>query len=138
MTTKIDEALKLAKKNPALGHVFYDAFLNSAILLPVLAESSEKGSWRALDPKERFFPLFIKENDKKVVPVFDELVRLKNWSISSPLDYVTLAGYRLLNILDPSIGIMLNLGTDYSYYFSEELLKKLRENLKAVRPEEFH
>jgi len=129
--TLLDRALASAQQDRTLAPDFYDAFLNSEIVIPVQREDRIAGKWEQLGPKDRFFPLFIEFSEAKAVPVFDTLDRLKTWATGRDLDYLSVKSYVLLQILAPNIALVLNVDTDWTYTFTAEVLDDLR---RAMRP----
>lgn len=78
--TKVDEALKIAMENPSHANFFYDAFLNAPVYVPALRADKKPGEWRQLKIDERFFPLYLKHEEARAIPVFDTLEKLKTWA----------------------------------------------------------
>jgi hypothetical protein len=132
--TELDEALEIARRDPSRSGFFYDAFLNGDLLMPVQLEGAEKGSWKQVGPKDRFKPLFLNYEQTKVVPVFDRLDRLQAWAGSRALDFVPLRGHIMLVLVSAEVGMVLNLATNWTYYFSPEILQRLRTVMKPVTP----
>jgi len=143
--TPLDEALQTARANSQQANFFYDAFLNSDLFVPVRLLGTANGSWRRLGPQDKFQPLFIlssstessgasQEESSKVVPVFDQLERLKAWAQDRSFDYVEIRCHLFLRVLAAEVGLVLNAGTDYSHGFSPEILERLRAAMQPVQP----
>ncbi len=132
--TPIDHALHLAREDAKTGNMFYDAFLNAEIFIPVRKEGADQGTWSEIAPNERFFPLFLKHEETKVVPAFDKLERLQFWAESRALDYVKVRCHLFLKTLAPEIGLALNLATAYSHFFEAKTLDQLRQAAQSVMP----
>lgn len=133
--TPIDEALLIAQQDNSQANYFYDAFLNADLIFPVQRTGTTEGKWERLGMSDRFSPLFLAfDENKKAVPVFDTLARLKEWAAERKLDYVAIRGHLLLRIVDNSVGILLNLGTPFHYTLTADILNSLRRAMKPVRP----
>ena len=136
--TPLDEAMEAARKDPDKGHVFYDAFLNCDLLLPVKQEEDKESSFKELDDTEKFHPLFLKYEEKRVLPVFDTLDKLKHWAEKSKLDYVIVRGHKLTKMVESGVEMAVNLGTDHPYHFTGELLEMLIEHMQVITPEKLN
>lgn len=132
--SELDELLDLARKEPEKGHVYYDAFLNADLFFPVKRADGQSASWKALGRHEKFFPLFLPAESQKVVPAFDSLERLQSWAGEGALDYVTIRGHQLARLVAADVAIALNLGTPHAYLFTPELLARLRDAMRPIRP----
>ena len=67
-----------------------------------------------------------------MVPLFDSLERLQAWAGDKTLDYLTIRCYHFLKLLAPNVALVVNLGTDFSYYFPPDILDRLRKAMKPV------
>jgi len=123
--TKLDDALKVVRHDPEQGHVFYDAFLNSDMYIPVHLKD-EKPHGRQVGIDEKFHPLFVKFDGKKTVPMFDSLERLNEWAEGNDLDYVLVRAHLFLTLLDASVEVGLNPGTDFAHHFTGSDLERIR------------
>jgi uncharacterized protein YheU (UPF0270 family) len=132
--TPLDEALKSALADPKFANFFYDTFLNSIIVMPVKKEGTQQGNWTELSLKERFFPLFLSFENGRAVPVFDSKERLQTWSQNQNFDYIKIKAHVLLKLLDPSMAIVLNCGTEFEYVLTVEILDLLRNSMRPVNP----
>lgn len=132
--TEIDEALRAAQEDPKQANYFYDAFLNTEVFIPALAANKRPGEWKRLSASERFFPLYLKQNETRAIPVFDRLEKLKFWAGDRSFDYLTLQAHLFLKVIAPEIFIVLNEGTEYRYLFTPEILESLRQAAKPVVP----
>lgn len=132
--TPLDEALQSVLSDKKYANFFYDTFLNTTVFLPVQKEGTQEGTWTELGLKDKFFPYFLTFEKGKALPVFDSLERLKLWSQSKSLDYVKIKSHVLLKIVDPSMGVLLNAGTPFSYTLTSEILELLRSSMKPVNP----
>ena len=132
--TPIDQALQMAREDAKAGNLFYDAFLNSDVFIPVRKEGADQGSWSEVEANERFFPLFLKHQETKMVPVFDRLERLQFWAESRALDYVKVRCHLFLKTLAPDIGVALNLANAFSHFFEAKTVEHLRQATQTVLP----
>ena len=132
--TPIDEAMKIARESPSEGSFFYDAFLNSDLFMPVQIADQDSGTGRTVGWDEKFFPMFLKYGDVRVVSLFDRLERLNEWAGAKTPDYLLLRCHVLLKTISPGVGAVLNLGTPWVHYFSPDLVERLRQSIKNVTP----
>jgi len=131
--TDVDEALRVAQTNPAYANLFYDAFLNAEIFVPALRADKKPGEWMKLKTSERFFPLYLRHEEIRAIPVFDRLEKLKGWAKDRAFDYLTLQANLFLKVIAPEVAIVLNESTDLRYFFTPEILESLRNAVKIVR-----
>lgn len=132
--TPLDEALQSALADPKFANFFYDTFLNTIIVMPVKKEGTQTGSWTELSLKDRFFPLFLSFEKGRAVPVFDSLERLKHWSQNQSFDFIKIKAHVLLKLLDPSMAIVLNNGTEFEYILTSDILELLRNSMRPISP----
>jgi hypothetical protein len=132
--TELDEALQAAREDATQANYFYDAFLNAFLFMPAEMENKPEGTWQAVGPKDRFKPLFMASDDARVVPVFDQIDKLKNWAAPKSLDFLNLKTHVLLQLMGGDTLIVLNPGTEFAYAFKPELLDKLRGAMKPINP----
>lgn len=132
--TPLDEALSSALSDPKFSNFFYDTFLNTIIFTPVKKEGTQEGTWTELTLKDRFFPLFLSFENGRAIPVFDSGERLKAWSQSQNFDFLKIKAHVLLKILDPSMAIVLNSGTEFEYILTSEIVDLLRKSMRPTTP----
>ncbi len=132
--TPLDTALQMARDDQKTANLFYDAFLNAELFIPVKREGFEVGSWSETTPDERFFPLFLNLNGTKVIPVFDRLTRLQFWAESRSLDYLKVRCHQFLKSVAPDVAMALNLANAYHHLFPVETLGQLRQAAQVVVP----
>lgn len=130
--TEVDEALRAAMANSNEANYFYDTFLNAEVFIPALRADKKPGEWVRLKPSDRFFPLYLRKDEARVVPVFDRLEKLKIWADDKAFDYIVLQAHLFLRVVAPEIAIVLNEGTAYRYLFTVEILESLRGAAKPV------
>ncbi len=130
--TSLDQALVMAREDNAQGSLYYDAFLNTDLFIPVKREGFEEGSWTEVEADERFFPLFLKAQDTRVLPVFDRLDRLQTWAEERELDFLKVRCHLFIKTLPAEVAIAVNLGNAFYYLFTGELLEQLRQAAKPV------
>lgn len=132
--TELDDALEIAIKNPAQANFFFDTFLNTNIFVPALRDGQRPGTWTLIAATERFFPLFLRKEEKRAVPVFDTLEKLRVFAKERDFDYLILPAHIFLKVIAADVGILLNEGTPYRYEFSTDALEKLRAAAKPLPP----
>lgn len=130
--TEVDEALSAAQANPSHANFFYDAFLNAEVFVPALRADKKPGEWARLKSSERFFPLYLRHEEARAIPVFDRLEKLKTWAGDRAFDYLALQSHLLLKVIAPEIAIVLNEGTPHRYLFVPEVLDSLRSAMKPA------
>lgn len=131
--TPLDQALQRARDNNEEGNEFYDAFLNCDVFMPVQIGENRPPEGRAVAWDEKFFPLFLKYEEVRVVALFDQMERMNEWAKGKTLDYLHLRSHRLLQTLAGGTGAILNIGTPWVYYFPPEILEQLRTSMRGVR-----
>lgn len=132
LKTDLDEALEEARRDRTRANYFYDSFLNTDLFVPVQVQDASTGTWKEIGPSDRFYPLFLVYQEKKVIPIFDDMGRMKTWAQDKPLDYLKVRAHLFLKLVAAEVGLVLNLGTDYDFYFSGELLEQLRNAMRPV------
>lgn len=132
--TILDTALKAALADAKQGNFFYDVFLNTDLVVPVQEKNAGKGSWKCLGIEEKFYPLFLKFENGRAVPIFDTVDKLKNWAATKPLDYILIKGHHLIQMIDPSLFLVINLGMELNYTLTPQVLEQLRNSMTAVTP----
>ncbi len=132
--TDLDDALEMAKANPAQANFFYDAFLNATLFIPAQRADKSAGEWRAISKTERFYPLYLKDEEKRAVPVFDTLERLQNWADPTAFDYIELQGHLFLKVIAKDVSVFLNPGVPSNHHFPSDILERLRQSVKVVTP----
>lgn len=132
--TPVDIALQLAREDKKTGGLFYDAFLNAELFIPVRREGHDTGTWSETAANERFFPLFLNLEGTKVIPAFDRLERLQFWADARSLDYLKVRCHLFLNTVAPDVAMALNLGNAFHHLFPAEILQDLKRAAKTVVP----
>jgi hypothetical protein len=130
--TEVDVALGIAQSNPSHANLFYDAFLNAGIFIPALRADKKPGEWERIEASERFFPLYLRHEEVRAVPVFDRLDKLKTWAGDKAFNYLQLPAHLFLKVIAPEVAIVLNEGTPHRYLFTPEILESLRRAVKPV------
>ena len=130
--TPLDEALESARRNPDKPNDFYDALLNSDLVVPVFKEGSKVGTWQQLGLNDRFHPLFATVEGKKIVPVFDQIGRLKQWAAERTVDFLDIRCHVLLQLLGKDVGLLLNPGTPWHHPITPDIVDLLRRAMKPV------
>lgn len=132
--TELDQALEIARQNPAQANFFYDTFLNAPLYIPAQRQGKQEGEWEEIKKEERFFPLYLRNGEVRAVPVFDELERLQRWAEPKNFDYIVLPGHLFLKVIAKDVDILLNEGSDWRYHFTKQILEQLRNAVKQVLP----
>lgn len=132
--TAVDQALQMARDDQKNGNLFYDAFLNADLFIPVKRAKNETGTWSEVAANEPFFPLFLNLEGTKVIPAFDRLDRLQFWAEGRPLDYLKVRSHLFLKTVAHDVAMALNLGNAFHYLFTPEVLTQLRQAVRTVVP----
>lgn len=134
LETPLDEALRSALAEPKFANFFYDTFLNTQVFMPVKKEGTATGTWTELSLKDRFFPLFLSFENGRAVPVFDSKEKLETWSQNQSFDFLKIKAHVLLKLLDTSMSVVLNCGTELEYILTAEILELLRNSMRPITP----
>ena len=132
--TPLDEALQIAREDEKHANLFYDAFLNADLFIPVKRAKAEIGTWLEVPANEPFFPFFLNLEGTKVIPAFDKLERLQLWADGKALDYLKVRCHLFLKTVALNVAMALNLGNAFHYLFTPEVLKQLRHAARTVVP----
>jgi len=119
--TQLDHALAAADRGDAEAQAFYDVFLNARLYVPTAED--EPGS-----PAGTVNLLVADVDDEGIVPAFDSEARLTDWA-ERDAPFTVLPGHALIEQLDPTLQLALNVGTKHFKLFVETELAWLRERL---------
>jgi len=108
--------------------------LNTFVFMPVRKEGTQEGTFTELTLKDRFFPLYLKFENGRAIPCFDSEIRLKDWAQNQKFDFLKIKAHQLLKILDPSMAIVLNPGTEFEYILTSDILNLLRNSMRPITP----
>jgi hypothetical protein len=106
-------------------------FLRSVLFLPIKKEKTPGND-------EPFEPLFVKEEDKYFMPIFDTDERLTTWAGDqlSHMNYVEITGRDLIQGVGEKVYVCLNVGTEcYKEFSPDEVnhLKKVVARIESLR-----
>ncbi len=132
--TDLDQALEVARQNPAQANFFYDAFLNAPLFIPAMRADQKEGNWMQIKTSERFYPLYLRNGEVRAVPVFDTVDRMQDWAEPKIFDFIVLQGHLFLKVIAEDVDILLNEGTESRHHFTSEILHQLRNAAKPVLP----
>jgi hypothetical protein len=132
--TELDRALATAIENPAYANLFYDTFLNTEMFIPALRADKKPGEWEKIALTERFYPLYLRHEETRAIPVFDTIEKMKTWAENKAFNYLVLQSHLLMKVIAPEIALVLNEGTPHRYLFTPSILGTLRQVAKPVAP----
>ena len=116
--TALDKALSEACANAENSSNFYNLFLNSDLYLP-LSELPSASSPQSI------VPILIESSGSKYLMLFDEVDRLVDWA-KREIPFAQIPGHAILQMMDPSVLYVLNVGTEYMHEFVVDEVAWLR------------
>jgi|CXWL01.1.fsa_nt_gi hypothetical protein len=119
--TKIDEMLLAAQQGKATSDDFYNLFLNSEIFIPLI-EPPDPADPRSIKP------ILIEADGKNYLMMFDAEERLSAWA-KRKIDFAALSGHGIVQMMDPSMSWILNVGTEHMKQFVPEEIAWLKESI---------
>jgi hypothetical protein len=128
---KLDEALVELRQDmddAKKQSKFYDLFLNSTFLIPILKESEKQDLEIAAGTEREVLPLVVEAEGKDYLMIFDTLERLKDWTKDEEdVPCVEVAGHQLALTTAAPLHWAMNVGTEYSKQFFPEEIAWLKE-----------
>lgn len=105
---------------------FYSVFFRTRMFMPAYQQDSEE---------EPFTPLFLQEDEKFFISIFDSLSRLSTWAGDKydGLDYVEIDGSDVIRCIGTDfVYLSLNPGLDYYKEFSPDEIQRLKLMLAKI------
>lgn len=95
----------------------YLEFIKANFIIPIEKDSEE-------DPRV----LFLKDQDRILLPVFTQIEQLNLWAteIAQEIELLKLSGVDLLKGLGPEVTVCLNIGTEFYKEFNPQELARMR------------
>jgi hypothetical protein len=124
--TGLDRALDLARKDVRRSSDYYALFLNTELLIPTTG-APELDDQRADGGEAVFCPWLVEKEGTRYLMLFDSPEKLAAWA-KKEIGFVRLPGHVIMQIMDPSIHWMLNVGTTYAREFVSDEIKWLQKN----------
>ncbi len=126
--TPLDKAYALAQKDQSNADGYYDLFLNSTIYIPVWDAPERTGERRA-DNNETINPVIVENDNRHYLMIFDTEERLSAWA-QREIGFISVPGHAVVEMMDPKIHWMLNVGTDYLKEFVADEIQWLKDVLR--------
>lgn len=123
----LDAAVAAAREDPDQRAVFYDTFLRAELFIPTREPEGDEEP----DEDDAFTPLLVESDGVPYLLLFDSLERLQSWADREP-GFIRVPGRTLIEVMDPRLHWILNLGTSFTKEFVSEEISWLQ---KAVRRE---
>ncbi|MBI3549222.1 MAG: enhanced serine sensitivity protein SseB C-terminal domain-containing protein [Elusimicrobia bacterium] len=134
MTSALDDALAAAQKDQSKSDAFYDLFLRTVLIIPTVDGEGGDGAPRRAEEGASFNPVLLDNEGTPLLPVFDSERRLADWA-KRAISFVGIPAHALLEGMDPSVQIALNIGCPGFKLFVVDELRWLRERMAAAGPE---
>jgi len=120
--TALDSALAAAHLDKSKGMDFYSLFLNTELYLP-LNELPSK------EEPQKINPILIDKDGKLFLMLFDEESRLVSWA-KRQIPYAQIPGFAIVQMMDPEILYVLNVGTEHYHQFVKDEIEWLRKTVE--------
>ncbi|HEX5734554.1 MAG TPA: enhanced serine sensitivity protein SseB C-terminal domain-containing protein [Blastocatellia bacterium] len=133
--TPLDKALQAARQDKSKANEFYNLFLKTDIYIPTHDTPKKPNTKRRAGDDEKFTPVLLTHEGKTLLPIFDTLERLEAWA-NRPIGFIRISAHALLEAIDSSFHIALNLGTDYFKDFVSDEIKALQNTVRGATPRE--
>jgi hypothetical protein len=132
--TDLDRAVEAAREDPERRAAFYDVFLRAELFIPTreTPEEDAQAGDAAEDPS--FTPLLVESDGVPYLLLFDSLKRLHSWA-EREIGYIRVPGHTLVEVMDPRLHWILNLGTSFTKEFVSDEITWLQQILKRERVE---
>lgn len=88
------------------------------------------------DEEEPFTPLYTKQDDHYLMPVFSTLERLQTWAgeYIDQIQYVELSGWDLVRGIGEQVYLCVNFGTPFYKEFAPDEVKRLKMIVQRLMP----
>ena len=129
--TPLDKALQAAQSDNSKVNDFYNLFLATDIYVPTHDSSKVESGPRRTKEGETLSLVIFKDKDTDFLPIFDTLERLQAWA-GHELTYVRMPAQALLQSIDSSLHLALNVGTDHFKEFVSDEVKGLQDSVRAA------
>jgi len=126
--TDLDRAVEAAREDPDRRAAFYDVFLRSDLFIPTREEASETGE------DQSFTPLLVESEGVPYLLLFDSVERLHTWA-DGEIGHIRVPGHTLVEVMDPRLHWILNLGTRFTKEFVSDEITWLQQILQRERVE---
>ena len=126
--TPLDQALEESRrtKNEA---VFYNAFLNARLYLP-LADAATQAEGGRAGSEDRISPILIEADGQRYLMLFDTRERLAAWA-RREVPVAALPGHAIVAMMSPDHPWMLNAGTEHPKSFVSDEIRWLKRQMSA-------
>lgn len=124
---ELEVALIRASRDPNYELEFYKIFLESEIFVLINRELPSEERMFIVTEKTEIEFIAIKIGEKACLPIFSSLTRLNKYIGNNKATYIKIGTKDLLESIDPSLTLMLNLNSAYGKEFTPTETKKLLE-----------
>lgn len=132
--TDLDQAVEAARVDSEQRAAFYDVFLRTDLFIPTRETPEEASGNGEAENDESFTPLLVESEGVPYLLLFDSLERLHSWA-EQELGYIRVPGHTLVEVMDPRLHWILNLGTPFTKEFVSDEITWLQKILKRERVE---
>jgi hypothetical protein len=122
---ELETALIKATKDMNYWSRFYKIFLKSDIFVIINKELPSEEKMYIVTEKTEVEFIARKIGEKACLPIFSSLTRLNNYIGNNRANYIKIGTKDLLESIDPSLTVMLNLNSAYGKEFTPEEIKRL-------------
>jgi len=131
--TDLDAAVEAARNDPDQRAAFYNVFLRADLYIPTRNLPDEESSEDDSDD-ESFTPLLVESEGVPYLLLFDSLERLHSWA-EQEIGHIRVPGQTLVEVMDPRLHWILNLGTPFTKEFVSDEIAWLQKTLSGERVE---
>ena len=127
--TDLDQAVEAAREDADRRAAFYDVFLRADLFIPTREEEGDEAG-----EDQSFTPLLVESEGVPYLLLFDSLERLQTWA-EGEIGHIKVPGHTLVEVMDPRLHWILNLGTPFTKEFVSDEITWLQQILKRERVE---
>jgi len=124
----LDAAVAAAREDPDRRVAFYEIFLGAELFIPTRPAADAAGDG------DEFTPLLVESDGVPYLLLFDSLERLRDWADREP-GFIRVPGRTLIEVMDPRLHWILNLGTPFTKEFVSEEISWLQQAVRRERVE---
>jgi|GEM_PF-299246 len=126
--TDLDTAFVAARESADQRADFYEVFLHTELFIPTRDDEEND------DDDASFTPLLVEAEGVPYLLLFDSLDRLSSWA-EREIGHIRVPGHTLVEVMDPRLHWILNLGTPFTKEFVAEEIQWLQQVLNRERVE---
>lgn len=126
--TDLDAAILAARESPEDRTSFYEVFLHTELFIPTRDDEENESE------DDSFTPLLVEADGVPYLLLFDSLERLSSWA-EREIGHIRVPGHTLVEVMDPRLHWILNLGTPFTKEFVADEIGWLQKVLNRERVE---